>query len=151
MDDLMRGKYEKAMASLDSIIKSSPKRNEEPIQKAKPSTGLSHRWGTMPSIWGTPRVPEQSIQKAVAPMPTPTKEIPWGFPVPLGYRRGIDISGMTGAQLVAMKAGLDPDTPGIEKMSLDEMKVLADKLNREESHRQYRKLYGWPDTVSIPY
>jgi hypothetical protein len=141
------------MASMESIIKSEPKRTEEPIQKAMPSyMGLSHPWGTMPRIGGYHKEKvEQSIQKAVAPTPAPaptqTKEVLWGCPAPLGYQRRQDISGMTGAQLVAMKAGLDVNTPGIEKMSFEEMKELAAKLSREETRRQYRKLYGMPDTV----
>lgn len=61
--------------------------------------------------------------------------------------RRLDTSKYNGYQLAALKVGLDPETPGLEKMTIDDMKQLAYKKQLDEVVNPQRRRLGMPDLV----
>jgi hypothetical protein len=81
------------------------------------------RWGQMPRYIGekvgNTIPPEPQRTTPVTPAPTAAQQL----------RGSRSNSPLNGHQLAAQRCGLDPHTPGVEKMSVDQMKQAAHEVN----------------------
>ncbi|BBA71741.1 hypothetical protein [Geobacter sulfurreducens] len=115
------------------------KRWEQPQPKAKhqetkmqvqpipqQATATRQPWGQSRSLWGNQ--PAETSAPVQQTQPTPQSSLtrqPWGT-LPRTFAGRIPTTGLSGHQLAGMRAaGLDPMTPGLETMTLDQMKALA--------------------------
>lgn len=90
------------------------------IQKALPPL----RWGQTPRFIGekvgnTTSSPEPQQTAPAAPAPTAAQQL-------RGSRSNTPLNGH---QLAAQRCGLDPHTPGVESMTVDQMKQAAHEVN----------------------
>lgn len=114
---------ERRERAMEKSKKTGSRWSRAPMLLHKPRTIASRQW-EQPK---TPKVPKAKAEpprvetKAPAP-PQPVTQPPQA---PLDSRGKYDLSRMNGHQLAGMRAGLDPMTPGLETMTLDQMKALA--------------------------
>lgn len=71
-------------------------------------------------------VPAAPRSAPTAPAPTMAQSI----------RASRDLTPLSGHQLAARKAGLDINTPGLDKLSFDQMKQAANQVNVEAARKQ---------------
>lgn len=97
-----------------------------PVKKLEPR----QPWGCMPRVFGK----IDADARRPEPLPVPTTFSPRQ---PLKFER--DKTPLTGHQQAARKAGLDVNHPGIEAMTFDQMKGIADQkqiaVAREQAER----------------
>lgn len=72
-----------------------------------------------------------------------TKALPFGQSVLAATMTANKFNQLSGHQQSALKAGLDPATPGIESMSFPQMQAVAEQQQLEQVNKQ-RGLYGMP-------
>ena len=87
------------------------------------------RWGAAPGLWGNDRLMVEDT-----PLPSPQASQPIRPYVPTKLVR--DTTPYSGHQMAAIKAGLDPSTPGLESMSFDQMKNAAAKVQIAATRQQ---------------
>ncbi len=100
------------------------KKEKKPVETIKKSLPPL-RWGQTPRFLGekvgntTPSTEPQRTTP-VTPAPTAAQQ----------FRESrINISQLNGHQLAAQRCGLDPHTPGVESMTVDQMKQAAHEVN----------------------
>lgn len=127
-------------AMLQAIIRDIERR-ERTMEKSK-KTGT--RWSRAPMLiqkprtiasrqWTQPKPPQAKaepprVETKMQEQPQPVTQPPQA---PVDSRGRYDLSKLNGYQIAAMRNGLDPMTPGVEKMSLDQMKALVTQLQVE--------------------
>lgn len=72
-----------------------------------------------------------------------SKALPFGQSVLAATMTANKFNQLSGHQQSALKAGLDPATPGIESMSFPQMQAVAEQQQLEQVNKQ-RGLYGMP-------
>lgn len=123
---------EKALTVWDKLVKSrfimgasDPQRSAAAMQKSQ-GGGQRIRWGSTPRVWGKEAV---MVNDTPAPTTKPAFQAPtprpWGAPA-IEYGKA-DLSELAGHQRAALRAGLDPRTPGLESMTFQEMQAKAAK------------------------
>lgn len=136
-------RWSRAPMLLKKPTTTTTKRWEQPQPKAKPraprmepeiqvqpkqqqATATRQPWGQSRSLWGNQ--PAETSAPVQQTQPTPQSSLtrqPWGT-LPRTFAGRIPTTGLSGHQLAGMRvAGLDPMTPGLETMTLDQMKALA--------------------------
>ncbi len=114
-------RWSRAPMLLKKPTTTTKKRLEQPQPKQQQATAPRQPWGTTRRLWGaTPTTEAATTAQQVQPQPAAAAP-----QAPLGSRGRYDLSKLSEFQRAGMMAGLDPMTPGLEKMSFDQMRTLA--------------------------